>query len=217
MPFKLDVPTYTVSQLERKARDLLERRLSLPITIPVDIDYLLEQEPGVLLDYIPGIRDRFGVAGLVYQEGRQRFRVIIDAEIADSVRYQNFYRFTVAEELGHIRLHRRIIEQITDLETAMTLHEQLEYETMDRNAKRFAAAILMPSEYVLQDSRELYPKLVKVAGFRDREAIKGHMANLLSKKYQVSMEAMSHRLNEWPIKVYEKIDVAMREKLDFLD
>lgn len=217
MPFKLVVPTYTVSQLERKARDLLERRLSLPITIPVDIDYLLEKEPGVLLDYIPGIRERFGVAGLVYREDHHRFRVIIDAEIADSVRYQNFYRFTVAEELGHIRLHRKIIEQITNLDTAIELHEQSEYEIMDRNAKRFAAAILMPSEYVLQDFRELYPKLVKVAGFGDRDAIKSHMANLLSKKYQVSMETMSHRLNEWPIKVYEKIDVAMREKLDFLD
>ena len=217
MPFKLEVPTYTANQLEHMTADLLKSRLKVPIEIPVDIDYLLEQEPGILLDYIPGIKDRFGIAGLVYRENKDLIRVIIDAEIADSVRHQNFYRFTVAEELGHIKLHRKIIEQIPDEETAIELHQHPEYEAMDRNSKRFAAAILMPSKYVLQDARELYPDLVRVAGFENREAVRDFMASILSKKYQVSVEAMSYRLNEWPIRVFEKIDVAMRERLEFLD
>ena len=217
MSFKPEVPTYTANQLEHMAADLLKSRLKVPIEIPVDIDYLLEQEPGIRLDYIPGIKDRFGIAGLVYRENKDRFRVIIDAEIADSVRHQNFYRFTVAEELGHIKLHRKIIEQIPDEETAIELHQHTEYEAMDRNAKRFAAAILMPSKYVLQDARELYPDLVRVAGFENREAVRDFMASILSKKYQVSVEAMSYRLNEWPIRVFEKIDLAMRERLEFLD
>jgi len=114
-------------------------------------------------------------------------------------------------------LHKKIIEQVTDLETAIELLNQPEYETMDRNAKRFAAAILMPSELVLRDARQLYPDLVKVAGFRNSQAVKDYMANVLGKKYGVSAEAMSHRLNEWPIRAFDKIDAAMREKLLFLD
>ncbi|HAS17007.1 MAG: hypothetical protein A2Y48_03680 [Nitrospirae bacterium RIFCSPLOW2_12_42_9] len=217
MSFNLVVPTYTASRLEHMAITLLKGRLKGPITVPVDIDYILEQEPGVLLDYIPEIKERFGVAGLVYREDHKRFRVIIDAEVADAIRYHNFYRFTVAEEFSHIKLHRKIIEQITDLETAIELLQQSEYEAMDRNAKRFAAAILMPSELVLRDARELYPGLVKVAGFRNSQAVKDYMASLLSKKYEVSAEAMSYRLNEWPIRIFDKIDAAMREKLLFLD
>lgn len=190
MLFKLVAPTYTASQLEQMAISLLNKRLKV-ITVPVDVDYLLEQEPRVLLDYLPGIKDRFGVAGIVYREYEGRLLVMIDAQIADSVKHHNFYRFTVAEELGHVRLHRKIIEQITDLEMAIQLHEHPEYEVMDRNAKRFAAAILMPSECVLQNARELYPTLVEIAGFKNRQAIKNYMASELSKKYGVSMEAMS--------------------------
>ena len=73
MPFKLVVPTYTVSQLEHMAMALLKSRLKSPMTVPIDIDYILEQEPGVLLDYLPEIKRRFGVAGLVYREDHRRF------------------------------------------------------------------------------------------------------------------------------------------------
>jgi len=111
MPFNLVAPTYTASRLERMAITLLKGRIKGSTTVPIDIDFILEQEPGVLLDYIPGIKTRFGVAGVVYREDHQRFRVIIDAEVADSIKYHNFYRFTVAEEFAHIKLHKKIGEE----------------------------------------------------------------------------------------------------------
>jgi len=63
MPFNLVAPTYTASRLERMAITLLKGRIKGSTTVPIDIDFILEQEPGVLLDYIPGIKTRFGVAG----------------------------------------------------------------------------------------------------------------------------------------------------------
>jgi len=62
MPFNLVAPTYTASRLERMAITLLKGRIKGSTTVPIDIDFILEQEPGVLLDYIPGIKTRFGVA-----------------------------------------------------------------------------------------------------------------------------------------------------------
>ena len=43
------------------------------------------------------------------------------------------------------------------------------------------------------------------------------MANELAGKYGVSVTPMKYRLTEWPINVNDKVDLAMREKLDFLD
>ncbi len=87
---------------------------------------------------------------------------------------------------------------------------------MERNAKRLAAAILMPADAVLLAARETYPRLVRVAGFTNAEAVKKHLAGQLAKRFEVSVHAMSIRLAEWPMRVFERVDQAMHEKLDFL-
>ena len=75
----------------------------------------------------------------------------------------------------------------------------------------------MTWENVLNDSRILYKELVTIAGYGDPKAIKKYMVNKLAETYEVSPSTMEYRLGEWPIKVIEKIDQAMRYKLDFLD
>ncbi len=74
----------------------------------------------------------------------------------------------------------------------------------------------MPSYLVIQDAREKYRLIVNEVGFGDAVAIKKYVAELLSREYQVSSEAMRYRLNEWPIKIMEKIDEAVKEQLNFL-
>lgn len=49
-----DIPTYSIPRLEQIARELLSERWP-SLTIPVDIDYIVEQEPGTVLDYLPGL------------------------------------------------------------------------------------------------------------------------------------------------------------------
>ncbi len=210
-----EIPTYKVTELERKAIRILGERCRPSITIPVDIDLLVEQEPGVLLDIKPGLLERYSIAGMVVRKDDGTFEVLIEEFIADH--RPNFYRFTVAEEFAHIILHRSILEKVTDIETAISLLEWKGYDEIDRNAKRFAAALLMPSRQLIEDARELYPQLVGLAGFNNPDAIKARLASNLSKKYLVSAEAMRHRLGEWPIQTMKKIDDAMREKFDFLD
>ncbi len=50
-------PTYTVQELEQKARQFLAARFGQDVPIPVDVDLLIEHEAGVDLDYWPGLRD----------------------------------------------------------------------------------------------------------------------------------------------------------------
>lgn len=50
------VPRYSVTELERRAEELLRAHCGWPSPIPVDIEFLVDQEPGVLLDILPGLQ-----------------------------------------------------------------------------------------------------------------------------------------------------------------
>ena len=73
------VPRYTVTELEQRAEALLRDRCGWPPPIPVDIEFMVDQEAGVVLDILPGLQDLCGVAGLVRHEPKQdRMRILID-------------------------------------------------------------------------------------------------------------------------------------------
>ena len=208
------IPRYTAGEIETKAHQFLKEKCKPIISIPIDIDFLIEQEPDTVLDCLPNLQDRFNVAGMVVKESG-RFVVYIDEWVMNE--NPNFYRFTLAEELGHLHLHRQTMEQITSMEEAVALHEWEEYyEVIDRGAKRFAAAVLMPNPHIVEDVRTLYRELVSEVGFRSRSAIINYLVHQLSKRYVVSFKAMSIRLTEWPINVIEKVECALKEKLDYL-
>lgn len=208
-------PDYPVADIEQRAARLLVRHYGAAVPIPVDVDLLVEREPDVTLDYLPGLLEVHGIVGAVVRyPGFRRLVVLVDAGVADQ--NPNFYRFTVAEELGHLILHRQVVEQVRSLREAAALHAWEGYRRMDRNAKRFAAAVLMPPAQILRDAAEVYPQLVAVAGFGSVEAVQGFLVDRLARKYRVSTRAMGHRLGEWPIRVVDRVAAAMRDKLRFL-
>lgn len=64
------IPRYSAAELERRAEELLRSRCGWPPAIPVDIEALVDQEPGVVLDILPGLKEICGVAGLARYESR---------------------------------------------------------------------------------------------------------------------------------------------------
>jgi hypothetical protein len=132
-----------VGEIERKAQQFLIERLGENIDIPVDVEFLLESIPGVDLDCHRGLREQHNIDGMVMRNVEMgTLLVLIDEYLMD--RQGNRYRMTVAEELGHIVLHRELIEQIRGIQDIQELHHHKNMPLMERNAKRFAAAILMP-------------------------------------------------------------------------
>ncbi|MEI8189409.1 MAG: ImmA/IrrE family metallo-endopeptidase [candidate division NC10 bacterium] len=211
------IPRYTVPELEQRAEALVRSRCDWPPDLPIDIEFLVDQEPGTLLDILPGLRETCGVAGLVrYEPETDRMRVIIDAEVADHPS-ASFYRFTVAEEFAHILLHRDIMAQVRTTEDLEELHAWTGYSVIDRNAKRLAAALLMPTITVSVQVRTLYAQLVEVAGFGDHAAILAHLEERLARLHAVSAAAMRNRLKEWPLKITQKVDRAMKEQFTVLE
>lgn len=210
-----DVPAYSIPRLEQIATLLLEERWP-GLTIPIDIDYIVEQEPDTILDYLPGLRTVHGVAGAVISHPEEaRFTILVDEGVADG--NLSFYRFTVAEEFAHLKLHRNLLVTVMSVQEVIQLHEWERYHEIDRNAKWLASALLIPPGPVLEDAHRLYPEMVRRVGFTNPEAVKAYVIDRLSRKYLVSPSTMRYRLQHWPVDVLKKIDTAMTEELDFLE
>jgi len=209
--------TYTVAELERIAHGQLSK-LADGFSIPVDVEHIVESLHNVDFDYYPGLRDNHELEGMIgYDPDTNEVIIYIDEKLATSERFLRRYRMTVAEELAHLILHRKAIESVrepNDFRKLQNLPNWYEYE---RNAKKLAAMILMPSANVLEDSRQLYHEMVSHVGFNNPEVIQKYLVNKLADRYEVSVQAMKFRLREWLINVIDKIERAMKDKLDFLE
>ena len=75
----------------------------------------------------------------------------------------------------------------------------------------------MPTITVAREARTLYPQLVKTVGFGDPAAVQAHLAERLARLHGVSPAAMRNRLKEWPLRITQKVERAMRERLMSLE
>ena len=210
--------TYDIPELERIAHEELRKLHN--ITIPVDIENLIEQvyQDEIEIDVKRGLKEHFNIWGMVGPELDQgKIIIFVDDQLLDLDHLYKIYRMTVAEEFAHILLHRKVIEKVKNIEDFKAIQNHPNWHEHDRNAKWLAAALLMPRGYILDDSRKLYKQLVSTASFGDPTAIKKYIRNLLADQYHVSVSSMEYRLANWPVNVMDKIDQAMRDKLDFLD
>jgi Zn-dependent peptidase ImmA (M78 family) len=127
-----------------------------------------------------------------------------------------FYRFTVAEELGHVRLHRAVLRGLRTVGDAVALQASEDYQYMDRNAKWFASALLMPREPLVRDVRQLYASLVKQFGFGQPELFMQSFVIRLSQRYVVNVPPMRYRLERWPVEMLRVIQRALQEEVPSL-
>lgn len=140
----------------------------------------------------------------------------MDEDLADADHRRNFYRMTVAEELAHVVLHAEVIKRVVTIDDFRQLQQHTMWYEAERNAKRFAAALLMPPEEVLRESNRIYRELVRIAGYGNVEAIKKHLRSQAAKLFEVSLKTMSIRLDEWPMRVNKKVEEAMDARLETL-
>jgi len=212
---------YTVAELEHIA-DKYHSGIGGKFEIPVDIDLLLENTSSVDLDIWPGLAANHNLLGMSgINPDTNVIYIYIDDKLADTSASMRRYRMTVAEEFAHILIHRPAIEAVKTAEDFKLIQNHPKWYIYERNAKRLAAALLMPAPYLLKDAPELYSEIItrlpEPYKFSNPEAIKNKITGLLADKYLVSVESMRYRLKEWPIDVLDKIDQAIKNQFDFLE
>jgi hypothetical protein len=215
MPERL--PSYTVNELERKATEFLRATWPQGIRIPVDVDFLMEKQEDTDFDYWPKLEANYGIVGAACRDlDTGRLLVYVDEDLANSDHRRNLYRMTVAEELAHVVLHGDVIRAVTSIDDFRQLQQHETWYQAERNAKRFAAAVLMPPEQLLRESNRIYRELVRVAGYANGEAIKKYLCTQAAQLFEVSPKTMSIRLGEWPMRIDDRVDAAIDARLETL-
>jgi hypothetical protein len=149
--------TYTLSELERIAQQQLQELKRLGhFAIPVDIEAIVERLD-IEIDVKRGLKEAHNIWGMVAVDlDTDGLIILVDDTLLDTDRLRNLYRMTVAEEFAHSLLHKKAIKKIKTVEDFKALQNHPDWHKHDRNAKWLAASLLMPSESMLNDSRELY-------------------------------------------------------------
>jgi hypothetical protein len=204
--------THSLPQLESLALDALNGAFPKGVTIPVDVDFLAEAHLGLQILAVRGLESSFGVYGVFRKWPKGHFDLVIDEDIMD--RRLNLYRFTIGEEIAHYVLHRHHFATARTIEDACKVYVELRehHEGIDRNARWFSSALLMPCSHIKTVAAHYYPEMVQVAGFSNPEAVLSTLTSRLAKKFCVSRESMRYRLQKFPCKVYDAARAALAEK-----
>jgi len=157
-------------------------------SIPVDIERLAEQ-------YGYPVRDRplpQGERGTIARDGGYTV-IVVNRDRPGQTAAER--RWVIAEELGHAILEHSTLVASSAPGAAPAIAEPRR-RVEEREAKAFAAEILMPAEKVRGRFAELAPRIYRTLGLRQRETETGEVVVVLARMFGVTPTAMRLRLEE---------------------
>ena len=183
-----------------EAADQTRRRYGATL-IRVDVDWVLDVKLRMDLVPVPGLQRRIGGDAFTSRDW--------SAVYFDDSQAPTRLRFSLAHELGHYELHKKEIDALpttTTIEEWAQLYTDLPEDALDRvevQANMFAAAFLMPRDELaerfkqaLSAEERLRHAAVQQGLSRGDylEYVVDHVAGILAKQFDVSVEAMSWRI-----------------------
>lgn len=116
--------------------------------------------------------------------------IFVNASIED---HEGRYTFTIAHEIGHHVLHRDLYDELVADRSQILCREQKQKPLIERQADRFAAALIMPRYILSNEVQRSGQKMPRTLG----EALR--LANCLKNESgfdNVSLSALVNRLKD---------------------
>jgi hypothetical protein len=182
----------------REAADRLLADLGGAQGPPVPIELLVEQTFGLDIVPIPGYLDHARVDGALSADLTS---ITVDQWVME--RRQNRYRFTLAHELGHLVLHRPLIESLVMSGTgtwkgAVQSWDAKQYSFLERQANAFAGYLLVPGA-ALRRHYTSAAERARAHGIALEELgdyAANQVAGFIADAFQVSAKVITIRLSE---------------------
>lgn len=167
-------------------------------TIPVEIEDIIELKLNISLVPIPGFLKITNMDALITSDWKYIY--VDNNEYLDERRY-NRLRFSLAHEIGHYVMHKRIYSnfEIKTIADYYKLYKDIptrQYGYLECQANKFASYLLIPRKVLaIEMEKELKnkndPRLRKI----DRLTLNYYLAKPLAKIFKVSEEAVRIALN----------------------
>ncbi len=170
---------------------------------PIDILYLIEFDLHLDILPIPGLKRAGDIDSFLLGDFSG---IAVDEEEYMDDRYLNRIRYSAAHEIGHYILHRDIYDRcnfssIKSVDEWINLIQQLpeeEYNWLELQAYEFAGRLLVPVENLRNEINLLTPKIdliKKIYPDIENQKLAEHIAPLIARKFDVSANVISKRIN----------------------
>ncbi len=204
MTGRLHPPFLSYDALRRRAEDF-HRTHHPQGTIPIPIEEIVEFRYRIDIIPVPGLQEAFEVDGFISSDLRS---ITVDAFVYE--RRPARYRFTLAHELAHAVLHRRIYQghrfrRVEDWKRFQREMDEEDRGWLEWQAYTFAGLILVPAEPL----RTEYQKAMRAAGRaglsleKAGDVARSYVADWLARRFGVSGQVIEKRLDKddlWPQK-----------------
>ncbi|MFC1544588.1 ImmA/IrrE family metallo-endopeptidase [Gemmatimonadota bacterium] len=191
----IEVPFRDYDNIRAYAEDFLSRYHPQRL-IPVPIERIVELGMGIDIIPVHGLKDAIDSDGYISNHFQS---IAMDLRIYKE--YDNRRRFTIAHEIGHMVMHKQILEKfefesIEEWKGFVTSIDPKQYSHLEVQANKFAGLVLVPSGQL----HEMYVKaeaMVLDSGFTRVEMpdmFNGFACRWLAQKFSVAERTVEIRL-----------------------
>jgi Zn-dependent peptidase ImmA (M78 family) len=193
---KVIIPYLRNEEIEEKTVQFRERFWDGKI--PIDIEYIVDNELKIDIIPIPNFLKLIGIDSLFTPDWKSLY---VDHDEYMDERRHNRLRFSLAHEVGHFILHKRIYEAfgIKTREDYQRFYKdipELQYRYLEGQANKFANYLLIPRKVLAIKTEEELENNPSWLRKMDRIKLDSYLAIPLSKIFKVSEEAVRIALND---------------------
>lgn len=166
--------------------------------LPVPIELIIEKHLGMDIVPLRGLRSVIEAEGFTTSD---RSAICIDHDSYDL--YPQRYRFTLAHEVGHLRLHRAVFgrgvwDTIDGWKAFLNSIPDQAHQSMEFQANNFAGLVLVPRKALLESAGQAVDHAISL-GFdfhQYSDLAWATIAAHLAKKFDVSSQVIEIRLRK---------------------
>lgn len=199
-PLKFKAPYFPAAECWDRA-DSFREDLWPSGDLPIDVLAIAEFGLGLEIRVIDGLKLEFDVDALLAMDWKT---LAVDRDQYMEERFQRRLRYSVAHELGHYVLHRKVADQMPKTEAELvSFYSQLpekEYSFLEYHANEFAGRLLVPRDELERRLTLALRALGLPEDMRD-EGARVQIIPVLATHFAVSSDVIEIRLNRenlWP-------------------
>ena len=195
---KFEVPFLSNGKIKEVA-DLFRKKF-WDNSIPVDIEHIIDVRLRIYIIPIPDFLKNCNIDALISSDWK--FIHVDKDEYLDERRH-NRLRFSLAHEIGHFVLHKKIydsfnIKNFSDYYKLYQTLPSIQYSYFETQANKFANYLLVPREMLAVERREKLKKRGNPDWFKgiDTKTLNSYLAIPISKIFNVSEEVIAIALSD---------------------
>lgn len=189
-----------LSNTEIESRGETFRRKFWHNSIPVDIEFIIDVELQLDVITIPGLLKLANTDAWITSDWKS---IYVDRDEYLDERRHNRLRFSLAHEIGHFVLHKKIYANfgIKNLKDYYKLTKDIppeQYGYLETQANKFANYLLVPRRILIIERKKELKKKHRPDWFKkiDTKTLNSYLAIPLSKTFKVSDEVIANALND---------------------